>query len=69
MKIINYSLNRGNQTYANENKKRKQRNLGTESCLAEQQKWELEGLVISSGEFRLNSCIKFTAKLIKISPL
>ena len=35
--IINYSINRGNETYANEMKK-KQRILRTESCLAESQK-------------------------------
>ena len=33
IETINYSVNWGNQTYANE-MKRKQRDLGTESCLA-----------------------------------
>ena len=45
--LFNYSVNRGNQTYANE-MRRKRFNLEAESCLAERQKWKREIVVIYS---------------------
>ena len=50
--IINYSVNRGNQTFANEMKK-KRRKLGTESCLAESDgRGNYEKTIVSSINFR-----------------
>ena len=52
--IINYSVNRGNRTYANE-MKRKWRNLGTESGLAESDRsGNYETTVVYSIDFTKN---------------
>ena len=66
--LINYLVNRGNK-YNQVKNGRELRKMGTESRLAELKKWEIEGVVIYSSDFRVIELYKIYSRINKIRPL